>query len=86
MTTKIEREVDARRGIGARHGARPAWADWPLARIIGSSPPLVMPGWTPLAWAAHLRGLAGRCEKLHADASTHYRAWAERLDSSTKVR
>lgn len=39
----------------------------------------VNPGWTPAAWAANLRRLAGRCETDHPDRARGLRTWADNV-------
>jgi len=39
----------------------------------------VNPGWTPAAWAANLRRLAGHCETDHPDRARGLRTWADNV-------
>lgn len=42
----------------------------------------VNPGWRPWDWAARLRQLAERCEKLHPQRAAELRAWAEAIEAA----
>jgi hypothetical protein len=42
-------------------------------------------GWSPAAWAQHLRGRATACVVLRPDVAAVYRRWAERIEGQGEL-